>query len=128
MSIIRSTRVLWALQALLAALFVFAGAAKLMMDPAELATQSHLPLTFLRFISVCELLGAIGLIVPALTGVAPQLTPLAAGGLIVIMVGATVLTVVQQPPLTALFPLLTGVLLAMVLYGRLRLSRHSSSS
>src|SRR6476659_9403593 len=125
MSIIRSTRVLWALQALLAALFVFAGAAKLMMDPAELAAQSHLSATFLRFISVCELLGAIGLIVPQLTGVAPKLTPLAAGGLIVIMVGATVLTVLQQPPLTALFPFVTGVLLAMVLYGRLQLSQRA---
>jgi uncharacterized membrane protein YphA (DoxX/SURF4 family) len=120
MSIIRSNRFLWVLQALLAALFVFAGTAKLMMDPVELAAQSHMSATFLHFISVCELLGAIGLIVPLLTGIAPKLTPLAAGGLIVIMVGATVLTVQQQPLITALFPLMTGVLLAIVLYGRLR--------
>lgn len=120
MSIIQSNRFLWILQALLALLFVFAGMAKLMMDPVELAAQSHMSATFLHFISVCELLGAIGLIVPQLTGIAPQLTPLAAAGLIVIMVGATVLTVQQQPLVSALLPLMTGVLLAIVLYGRLR--------
>ena len=120
MSIIRSNRFLWTLQALLAVLFVFAGTAKLMMDPVELAAQSHMSATFLHFISVCEILGAIGLIVPQLTGIAPKLTPLAAGGLIVIMVGATVLTAEQQPLVTALFPLMTGILLAIVLYGRLR--------
>jgi len=120
MSIIRSNRFLWTLQALLAVLFVFAGTAKLMMDPVELAAQSHMSATFLHFISVCEILGAIGLIVPQLTGIAPKLTPLAAGGLIVIMVGATVLTAQQQPLVTALFPLMTGILLAIVLYGRLR--------
>src|SRR5215204_374906 len=92
----RNNAVLWTLQGLLAALFLFAGAAKLMMDPVELATQAHMPAAFLQFISVCELLGAIGLVLPWLTGIRPSLTPLAAVGLVVIMIGAVITTLVQH--------------------------------
>jgi hypothetical protein len=119
---IRNNRLLWTLQGLLALLFVFAGGAKLAMDPAELAAQSHMPAAFLQFIAVCELVGAVGLIVPALTGIRPSLTPLAAVGLIAIMIGATVTTFLQpgQPPAAALLPFVTGLLLAVVAYGRWR--------
>jgi hypothetical protein len=126
MRLIQRHAFLWTLQIVLAALFVFAGLAKLLMDPVELAAQAHMSATFLRFISVCELLGAVGLIVPQLTGIQPRLTPWAAIGLIVIMIGATVTTLMQQPGpgvptrLTALFPLAVGVLLGVVAYGRLR--------
>ena len=116
----RNNRVLWGLQGMLAALFLFAGAAKLMMDPVELADQAHMPAVFLQFISICELLGGVGLVVPWLSGIRPSLTPLAALGLIVIMIGAVVTTLVQheQPAATALFPLVTGILLGVVAYGR----------
>lgn len=117
---IRNNKVLWTLQGLLALLFLFAGGAKLAMDPVELSTQAHMSARFLQFIAVCELLGAVGLIVPWLTGIRPSLTPLAAAGLMVIMIGATVTTFLQpgQPPAAALLPLIVGLLLAVVAYGR----------
>jgi general stress protein CsbA len=108
-----TNRVLWTLQGLLALLFLFGGVAKLAMPPDELAAQAHM-----RFVSVCELLGAIGLIVPELTGIRRGLTPLAGAGLIVIMIGATVTTAYTQSIAAALFPLTTGVLLAYVSYQR----------
>ena len=117
---IRNNKVLWTLQGLLALLFLFAGGAKLAMDPAELSAQAHMSAGFLQFIAVCELLGAIGLVVPWLTGIRPSLTPLAAAGLIVIMIGATAVTFLQpeQPAAAALMPLTVGLLLAVVAYGR----------
>ena len=51
-----------------------------------------MPGLFLRFIGLCEVLGALGLILPRLLGIRPGLTPLAATGLVIIMVGATVVT------------------------------------
>lgn len=124
MALIRNTKFLWTLQIVLAALFVFAGLAKLSMSAAVLEAQGPLSASFLRFISVCELLGAVGLVVPQLTGIRPRLTPLAAVGLMVIMIGATVVTVLYPPvpggQASALFPFAVGVLLGVVAYGRLR--------
>jgi hypothetical protein len=116
---LKNHRFLWTLQVLLALLFAFAGVSKLVMDPVELAA-SGLPAAFLQFIGISEALGAIGLILPQLTGIRPWLTALAACGLIVIMAGATIVTLLQQPPLVALVPFATGLLLVTVAYGRTR--------
>src|SRR6266536_39236 len=78
-------RALWIVQGLLAPLFLFAGGAKLAMPLDELAAQTGLPGPFIVFISVAELLGAIGLILPGLLRIRPGLTPLAAAGLVIIM-------------------------------------------
>ena len=121
MRIIRSNAFLWTLQILLAVLFAFAGTMKFVMDPAQMAPPgSPVSATFLRFIGVCECLGAIGLILPQLTGIRPQLTPLAALGLIVIMIGAVTITLMTQPVALAILPLVVGVLLCVVAYGRLQ--------
>src|SRR5262245_25280296 len=84
--------VLWIAQALLALLYLFAGGMKLIMPIEEMTRDVALPGAFLRFIGVCEVLGALGLVLPWLLGIWPALTPLAAGGLTVIMAGATVIT------------------------------------
>src|SRR5690349_7693350 len=85
---------LWTAQVLLAALFLFAGGFKLFAPAAELAKQSPIfPPAFLKFIGVCEILGAFGLVLPGLFGVQRRLTPLAASGLVIIMIGAVVSTV-----------------------------------
>ena len=81
------TWVLWIVQALLALLFLYAGGLKLILPVEEMTAQIPMPGTFLRFIGVCEVLGAIGLIVPGLTRIRPGLTPLAAAGLVIIMIG-----------------------------------------
>ena len=114
------TYALWIVQGLLALLFLFAGGMKLAMPIEEMTKQMPLPGWFLRFIGVAEVLGGLGLILPSLTGIRPGLTPLAAAGLVIIMIGATVLTLVTGGVATALFPLVTGLLLAFVAYGRRR--------
>jgi hypothetical protein len=113
---------LWILQWLLALLFLFTGGAKLVMPIAEMTKQIALPGAFLRFIGVAEVLGALGLILPGLLKIQTSLTALAAACLVIIMIGATVITA-QIPPLAgALLPLITGLLLIFVAYGRWRLA------
>jgi DoxX-like protein len=124
----RTHKLLWTLQILLAALFLFAGGMKLILPTEELTRQSTLPGAFLRFIGVVEVLGAIGLVVPGLTRIRPGLTVAAAIGLTVVMAGAVVLTVQSGPAATALFPFLVGVLLAFVAWGRLRLAPFPGAS
>lgn len=117
----RKTNVLlWVIQGVLAALFLFAGVMKLIMPIEALTSQSTLPGAFLRFIGVVEVLGAIGLILPAATGIHRELTPLAATGLVIIMIGATGLTLADGKVVAALIPLAVGLLSAFVTYGRWR--------
>jgi hypothetical protein len=73
---------------------------------------------------VAEVLGALGLILPGLLHVRPVLTPLAAAGLVLIMIGATVLTLAGGDVAMALIPLVVGLLAAFVAYGRWRLMSH----
>jgi uncharacterized membrane protein YphA (DoxX/SURF4 family) len=115
-------RALWVVQALLALLFLFAGGMKLVLPAEEIAKQMPLPVPFMRFIGVTELLGGLGLVLPALTGIRPGLTPLAAAGLVIIMIGATVVTVGSAGIVPALFPFVVGLLLTFVAYGRSRLT------
>ena len=115
----KNNRVLWSLQALLAALFLFAGGVKLIL-PLDAMTRQMPMLSggFLRFVGACEVLGAIGLILPMLLRIRPVLTPLAAIGLLIIMIGATVVTLMIGGGAGALFPMVTGMLAAWVAYGR----------
>jgi uncharacterized membrane protein YphA (DoxX/SURF4 family) len=84
---------LWTLQIVLAAVFAGAGATKLVQSRDHLAKTlggwvDEFPARLLKPLGLAELLGAIGLIVPPLVGIAPILTPVAASGLVVTMVGA----------------------------------------
>jgi uncharacterized membrane protein YphA (DoxX/SURF4 family) len=110
--------VLWVIQTLLALLFLFSGGVKLAMPIEPMAKQAGMPGTFLRFIGVMEVLGAIGLILPGLLRIRTFLTPLAAAGFIIIMMGATVLVFRMNGALQALTPAVVGVLAAFVAYGR----------
>jgi hypothetical protein len=110
---------LWAGQGLLAALFLFAGGMKL-VAPAEMLTQGPvvLPVLFLRFIGVCEVLGAIGLILPGVFRVHRELTPAAAVGLVIIMIGAVVVTAMGGQIAPALVPLIVATALISIARGR----------
>ena len=120
---------LWILQILLALIFLFAGTAKLLMPTQALEAQAHMSGVFLKAISVAEILGALGLVLPGLFKIRQGLTPLAALGLLVIMIGATVVMLrdPSQAPL-AFVPAITGILAAFVAYGRWRLVPRSPDS
>ena len=112
--------VLWIVQGVLAAMFLLAGGSKLVMSAQQMTTPGpvQLPVLFVRFIGVCEVLGAIGMILPGLTGIRPGLTPLAAGGLLIIMVGATIINVMNRMAAFAVPTIVLGLMAAYVAYGR----------
>ena len=113
-------RTLWILQFLLALLFLFAGVMKFVMPVDEMVQGMPSGLAngmFMHFIGGCEILGGIGLILPPLLRIKPGLTPLAAAGLVIIMIGATVLSLPQGFAI-AMIPLVTGLLAGFVAYGR----------
>ncbi len=114
---------LWIMQILLALWFLFAGGIKLVMSAEAMEKNAppntiHLPGMFIKFIGVCEVLGAFGLVLPGLTKIQRGLTPLAALGLLIIMIGAVVLTVMGPGFGAAIPALVTGIVCAFVAYGR----------
>src|SRR2546427_2843353 len=112
---------LWIAQGLLAAIFLFAGGMKLVIPIEEMMKQMPIPLPgwFLRFTGVIEVLGAIGVILPWLLRIRPGLTPLAAAGLVIVMIGATVYTLAAGDVASVLISLVVGAVAAFVGYGRL---------
>ena len=115
---------LWILQVLLALLFLLAGSTKFVMSVADMNSQAPVPLpgTLIHFIGVCEILGAIGLLLPSLLRFKSGLTPLAAAGLAIITLGATVLTLKGGAIAPALFPFITCLFCIFVAYGRWRVA------
>lgn len=114
---------LWIIQILLALLFLFAGGTKLVLSTETLTSMSPpdaiaLPIWFLRFIGLCEVLGALGLILPGALRKQQHLTALAALGLTIIMIGAVVTTIMGPGLKMAITPLIVGLLCAFVAYGR----------
>jgi len=118
----RFNRGLWVAQGLLALLFLFAGVSKLVLPIEAMAGPVAFPGWFLRFIGVVETLGAVGLVLPWLLKIRPKLTPLAASGLVIVMIGATLVTLIGGMGAAAVVPLVVGALAAWVAYGRARLT------
>ena len=116
------TYLLWTLQVLLAILFLFGGVVKLLMPGEQLVAQTGVPAALMYFVSVCEILGGLGLLLPELFRIRTGLTPLAAIGLIMIMIGAVTITLLKTGIVAAMVPLITGILLAFVAYSRWRLA------
>jgi DoxX-like protein len=121
------TYALWFVQIVLALLFLFAGGLKLVVPVEALGLPFVLPVVFVRFIGVCEVLGALGLILPGALRIRTHLTPVAAVGLTTIMVGATMFTPPDQIQL-AVVPVAVGLLAACVAYGRWRVAPLRTSS
>src|SRR5436190_11825613 len=119
--------VLWIIQILLSLLFLFAGATKFVMPVEEMNRQAPvaLPGLLLHFIGACEILGALGLILPALVRIKAGLTPLAAAGLAIITLGATVITLKGAIGM-AVLPLVACLLSIFVAYGRWRVAPIAS--
>jgi uncharacterized membrane protein len=113
---------LWIIQGLLALAYLFAGFMKALRPRADVVKAmpwaAAVPSALVRFIGTAELLGAVGLIVPAVTGILTWLTPLAAAGLVVVQVLAIGFHVSRHEvgglPMNAVLLLLA----ALVLFGR----------
>jgi hypothetical protein len=118
-----ANRLLWTAQTLAALLFLFAGSMKFIM-PVEKLQQGPIvfPLAFIQFIGVCECLGGFGLLLPGLTRIRTSLTPLAALGLTIIMVGATTVSILGMGAAAGIFPAVVGVVTAWIAYGRTRVA------
>lgn len=114
---------LWTVQVLLAGLFLMAGSAKSFRPMTELVMTmpwtADVPYALVRFIGTCELLGAVGLLLPALTRIQPMLTAWAAFGLMVDMLLATAFHMMRGETQTAMIPFGLAILAAFVSWGRM---------
>jgi hypothetical protein len=119
---------LWTLQVLWGVFFSFTGFGKVLAyDPDvwnhmlhNVAWFSAVPQSLFVFIGVCEFLGGVGLILPAITGVKPKLVPFAALGLTLVMIFATIFHIVRGEYSFFLpMNLLLGGVAAFIAYGRL---------
>jgi len=114
--------VLWIIAGLLAVAFLGAGAMKLTQSKEKLAASGNMgwvedfsPGT-IKLIGALEVLAAIGLILPAALGIAPVFVPLAATGLVLVMIGAIITHVRRKEPVIP--PVVLLVLAAVVVWGR----------
>jgi hypothetical protein len=105
---------LWVLQVLLAVAFLAHGVL-LLMPPPDIAVQMYasLPKAFWLFLGVAEVLAAVGLTLPGMTRVQPRLVSWAAGGVMIVMISATVWHVVRSEMSSAV---ITFVLLLMATF------------
>jgi len=124
---------LWSAQIVLAIVFALAGGMKVSTPAAELAKMAPgFPLALLRFIGIAELAGAIGIILPALTRIAPVLTPLASSGFVIVMASAGILHLVRGQFGELVVVIVLGALAYFVAWGRFkrapiaRRERHGS--
>ena len=105
---------LWVLQVLLALAFLAHGWL-LLSPPASIAAQMNasLPRWFQLFLGGVEVLGGVGVIVPAVTRIRPRLVSYAAAGIMIIMIGATIFHLSRGELSSAI---VTAVLLAMATF------------
>jgi uncharacterized membrane protein YphA (DoxX/SURF4 family) len=113
---------LWIVQVLLAVAFLGAGATKLSQPKEKLAKDMAWVEDFsqptVRLIGALEVVGAIGLVLPALTGILPWLTPLAALGLVLLMAGAVYTHLRREEGSAVVPPAVLLLLAALVAVGR----------
>jgi hypothetical protein len=114
---------LWILQGLFALLFLFAGGTKFVIPYEEMVkmgppNQVVFSSWFIHFIGGCEILGGLGLILPGIFRARRGLTVLAALGLFIIMIGATVVSIIGGGIVAGIGPLVIALLLAFIAYGR----------
>jgi uncharacterized membrane protein YphA (DoxX/SURF4 family) len=116
--------VLWVVSALAAAAFVLIGGLKLVTPAADLAASAQgVPVALLRVAGTTEVLGALGLILPAATRILPILTPVAATGLALQMIGAIITNIVVGS--YAAIPVAVVLLLVSTWIAWLRFGRYA---
>lgn len=109
---------LWILAFVLAAVFVASGAMKIFVPREQqigrTAYVEDFPHSIIRGIGILEILGALGLVIPALTGVGTILVPLAAAGLAITMVFAAMVHIRRGDPTSATIPSMVLAVLSVV--------------
>ena len=115
---------LWILQVILAAMFAMAGFTKATTPLTDLATMmtwtADLPSFMVRFIGASEILGGVGLLLPALLRIKPVLTPVAAAGLVLVMVLAALFHISRGEFAAIGFNFGFAALAAFVAWGRFK--------
>jgi putative oxidoreductase len=115
--------ILWTLQGLMALLFLLSGSMKALRPLEEvskrMAWANDVPAWFVRFIGIAEILGALGLILPAFTGILPWLTVAAAVGLVIVMLSAGVLHASRREFSSLGITVLLLALVLVIVVGRL---------
>jgi len=121
--------ILWVLQILLAAQFLFHGYI-MVFPPAELVELMNAQMApwFRLFVGITESLGAIGLVLPGLTRIMPWLIPWSGVGLMIVAISASVLHFTRSESSSALITLVLFVLLAFVSYMRWRVKPIRNSA
>jgi uncharacterized membrane protein YphA (DoxX/SURF4 family) len=112
---------LWIVQVLLAGMFVMAGVMKAFMyerAKASIFWVKDVPRGLVTFIGISELLGGLGLLLPAITGILPWLTPLAGAGLVLVMLLAIGFHASRREGQAISFNAVLLALAAFVAYGR----------
>lgn len=113
---------LWTIQIILAVPFLAFGVMKLTQNRAGLIEKlpwvESVPQSVVRVIGVAEVAGAIGLVVPGLTDVAPVLTPVAATGLVILMALAAVTHMRRNEPSAVVVNAVLLTAAAFVAWGR----------
>ena len=109
----------WILSALLALAFLFIGGVKVVMPVADMEAASQgVPVMLLKIAGIAEVLGALGIILPAATRIMPVLTPIAAAGLAVTMTGATIINIGLGAYPLVVQTVLLGLLAGFVAWAR----------
>lgn len=109
----------WVVSGLLALGFLGTGAMKVLPPEADVAALAEgVPVVLMRIAGVAEVLGALGLVLPAATRITPILTPLAASGLVVTMTGATIANVAIGMYASIVQTIIFGALAAFVAWAR----------
>ncbi len=117
---------LWILQLVLAAFFAFVGGLKTFTAMPEIVETlpwaADVPVWVVRLAGSSELLGAIGLILPALVRIKPVLTPVASGALGLVMAMAAVFHLVRGEYGNIVVNIVALALAAFVAYGRFKIA------
>jgi uncharacterized membrane protein YphA (DoxX/SURF4 family) len=114
---------LWIVQIVLAVVFILHGL-QMISPPASLAERPAMSYIFAispgwrRLLGVLEILAGVGLVLPWLLNILPWLTPLAALGLVLVMIGAIVMHIPRREYPNIVFNLVLLILAAFVAYGR----------
>ena len=113
---------LWIMAGLLAGLYLVAGSGKLIMQKEKYAAKAHWAEDFsagsIKTIGALEVLAAVGLILPAVLDIAPTLVPMAALGLVMIMVGAVIIRIRRREAMYLVADLILLAMASFVVWGR----------